>query len=259
MVAVWFPFFLFPFPVAPPLFPALRVFRPGVPWALGSCSPPFSPPLFLSLAFDVSFVLFFFFLFSSFCPRCLWRFVFSGPGCHGPPRLVVPPPPPRFFSFPLPVCFFLLLLFLCFLVFSFLRQSCAARAGLCVLGCWVCRCVLRWCCPCGCSLCGALSPLWRWLVLCGVACCVWVFAVRPGCPLFSPVQPWCRVSVVLSLSGRVARRPVVWCGVSTCSAALCCVLWRCAVVWWCAVVIDCLFASLPLPVVCSLPLRVCCV
>ena len=35
---------------------------------------------------------------------------------------------------------------------------------------------------------------------------------------------WCRVSVVLSLSGRLARRPVVWCGVSGCSAPLCCVL-----------------------------------
>ena len=131
--------------------------------------------------------------------------------------------------------------------------------GFCVLGCLVCRCVLPWCCPCRCSICGALSPLWRWLVLCGVACCVWVFAVGPGCPLLSAGGSWCRVSVVLSLSGSVARRPVVWCGVSWCSAALCCVLWRCAVVWWCAVVLCCLFASLPVPVVCFLPLRVCCV
>ena len=65
--------------------------------------------------------------------------------------------------------------------------------------------------------------------------------------------------VVLSLSGRVAGRCVVWCGVSLCSAALCCVLSRCTVVWWCAVVLCCVVVSLPVPVVCFLPLRVCCV
>ena len=107
-----------------------------------------------------------------------------------------------------------------------------------------------------CSLCGAQLPLWRWLVLCVVACCIWWFAVWPGCPLWSPGGPWCRFPVVLSLSARVARRPVVWCGVSWCSAALCCVLSSCVVVWWCAVVLCCLFASLPVPVVCSLLLRV---
>ena len=53
--------------------------------------------------------------------------------------------------------------------------------------------------------------------------------------------------------------PVVWRGVSWCSAALCCVLLRCAVVWWCAVVLCRSFAWLPVPVVCFLPLRVCCV
>ena len=64
-------------------------------------------------------------------------------------------------------------------------------------------------CRCRCSLCGALSPLLRWLVLCVVAYCVRVFAVGLGCPLLSPGGSWCRVSVVLSLSGRVARRSVV--------------------------------------------------
>ena len=110
-------------------------------------------------------------------------------------------------------------------------------------------------CLCHCSLCGALSPLWRWLVLCVVACCVQVRAVWLGCPLLSPGGSRCRVSVVLSLSGRVARRPVVWCGVSGCHAPLCCVLWCSGGAWCCAVVPCCLFASLPVPVVCFLALR----
>ena len=55
-------------------------------------------------------------------------------------------------------------------------------------------------------------------------------------------------------SPTVVRRGVSWC-----SAALCCVLLRCAVVWWCPVVLCRLSASLPVPVVCFLPLRVCCV
>ena len=238
---------------APPLFPAFRVFRPGVPWALASCCPPFPhpPPFFFPCS---SFALCCFFLSR---PHCLPLFVFSGPGCLGPWRLVSPPP--RFF-FPSCLLFsFLFSAFPLFLGFFFFFAGCAVRGGFCVLGCRVCRCVVRWCCPCRCSLCGSLSPLWRWLVLCGVACPVRVFAVGPGCPLSSPGGSWCRVSVVLSLSGRVARRPVVWCGVSWCFAALCCVLWCCAVVWWCAVVLCCLFALLPVPVVCFLPLRVCCV
>ena len=240
----------FSFPVAPPLFPALRVFRPGLPLALASCCPP--PPACPCFSFVLLFSPRLSLAFRVFRPRVPWA---STPRC--------PPAPPPFF-FPPPFlfvffCFFFLLLFLCFLVFLFFLPFVPCRAGLYVLGCGVCRCVLRWCCPCGCSLCGALSLLCRWLVLCGVACCVWVFAVGLGCPLLSPGGSWCRVSVVMSLSGRVARRPVVWCGASWCSAALCCVLWQCAVMWWCAVVLCYLFASLPVPVVCFLPLRICCV
>ena len=119
---------------------------------------------------------------------------------------------------------------------------------------WRLLCGAVFVCRCRCSLCGALSPLWRWLVLCVVACCARVFAVGLGCPLLSPGGSRCRVSVVLSVSGCVARRPVVWCGVSWRSAPLCCVLWCCAAVWWCAVVPCCLFASLPVLVVCFLPL-----
>ena len=222
------------------------------PWRL--VAPPPSPPFFF-LAFVLCFLFF-------LRPRCLWRFVFSGPGCLRPLLLVVsPPPPPHFFS-PPPLLFFLF--FLCFYFVSwfflvFFFAGCAVRGGFVCLGLWgvpVCASV---CCPCRCSLCGARSPLWRWLVLSGVACFFLVFALGPGCPLLSPGGSWCRVPVVLSLSGSVACHPVVWRGVSWCSAALCFVLLCYAVVWWCAVVICCLFASLPVPVVCFLPLRVCCV
>ena len=166
--------------------------------------------------------------------------------------------PPLFLLLLPPSCFSFCLFFASWFFLFFLAVL-RCRAGLCVLGCPVCPCVLRWCCHCRCSLCGALRPLWRWLVLCGVACCVGVLAVGPGSGLLSPGGSWCRVSVVLSLSGRVARRPVVRRGVSWCSASLCCVPLRCAVVWWCAVVLCCLFASLPVRFVCFVPLRVCCV
>ena len=46
------------------------------------------------------------------------------------------------------------------------------------------------CCPCRCSLCGTLSPLWRWLVFCGVACC----DVCCWAPLSSVVCWWVLVS-----------------------------------------------------------------
>ena len=174
------------------------------PWRL--VAPPF---FFLCFSFVLWFLI---------CPCCLWRFLISGPGCLGPRCLPAPPP---LFLF-LAVFFFHLLLLRSFGFLLVVRCG----AGLCVSGCRVCRCVLWWCCPCGCSGRGALSPLWGWLVLCGVACCVWVFAVGLGCPLLSPAGSSCRVLVVLSLSGLVARRPVVWCGVSWCSAALCCVLWH---------------------------------
>ena len=203
-------------------------------------------------------------------PRYVLLCVFSGPGCLDPWLLVASPPP--FFPLPPPLCapvvsclaclpllgalglgvllppplffapnpvvsgvscfplalglcappLFFCFLFLLFLFFSLLFLP-VVRCGafLCLLGRRVCPCVPRWCCPCRCSVCAG------W-------CCV-VLAVGPGCPLLSPGGSWCRASVVLSLSGRVARRPVVRRGVSWCSAALCSVLLRCAVVWWCVV------------------------
>ena len=144
-------------------------------------------------------------------------------------------------------------------------SSCCAACGPCAVvpcavffGASIFVAPLVWCCvgvPVSllfvrCSL----APL-ALAAVCVVACCVRVFAVGLGCPLLSPSGSRCRVSVVLSLSDRVAGRPVVWCGVSWRSAPLCCVLWCCAVGWWCAVVLCCLFASLPVLVVCFLPLR----
>ena len=205
------------------------------PWRLVA-----PPPLFFSLP--------------PLCAPCLLLFVFSGLGCLGPRPLVAPPLPPLFYFAPPPCCLWGFLLSGClgplrpppsffFFPSFFFLPVVRCGAGWCVLGRRVCPRVPWWCCPCRCSVCAG------W-------CCV-VLAVGPGCPVLSPGGSWCCASVVLSLSGRVARRPVVRRGVSWCSAALCCVLLRCAVVWWCAVVLCRLFASLPVPVVCFLPLRVC--
>ena len=208
------PFFPSP-PSVRPLSPALRVFRPGVPWALASCCPPPSfflppPPSLLSLAFPA----------------------FRLPWASAPPLSFL------FVFFPLVSCFFFFFFFFPF--FPFFFAGCALRGGFVCLGP---SGVPRWCCPCRCSVCAG-------------SCCV-VLAIGPGFPLLSAGGSWCRALVVLSRAGRVARRPVVRCGVSWCPAALCCVLLRGAVVWWCAVVPCRLFASLPVPVVCFLPLRVC--
>ena len=60
-------------------------------------------PLRAGLALFVVVVGFFFFSFSSSLrPRCVPLCVFSGPGCLGPWRLLLPPPPPLFFFFPPP-------------------------------------------------------------------------------------------------------------------------------------------------------------
>ena len=107
-------FFLFPFPVAPPLFPALRVFRPGVPWAFASCCPPFPPPLFfLSLLFLCP--LFFFFS----APAVSGVSCFPAPGALGLRALLSPRPPPPVVFFPPPFLFFFLPAFPLFLGFLF--------------------------------------------------------------------------------------------------------------------------------------------
>ena len=236
--------------VAPPLCPALRIFRPRVPWPLASCP----PPLFFASPPTVCPVV------SCFACFPAWGAVGLGvllpPPLFPPPLPVVsgvscfpvalgpcaPPPPPFFFPWFLAFSFSVFFCFLLFFFFPFFFAGCPVRGWFVCLGP---SGVPRWCCPCRCSMCAG------W-------CCV-VLAVGPGCPLLSLGGSWCHASVVLSFSGRVARRPVVRRGVSWCSAALCCVLLRRAVVWWCAVVLCRLFASLPVPVVCFLPLRVCCV
>ena len=77
-------FFSLPPPLCALLSPALRVFRPRVPWALASCCP---PPSFFVFCF-----------WPSPPPCCLWRFLLSG--CLWPLR-----PPPSFGFFFLSCCF----------------------------------------------------------------------------------------------------------------------------------------------------------
>ena len=98
-----------PPPLCAPLSPALRVFRPGVPWALASFCPPALPPFLL------------FFLFTPPPPLP----VVSGVSCF--PVASAPAPPFSFVFLPLSCCFF----------------SCCASA-LCVLGC---RAVCSLSCP----------------------------------------------------------------------------------------------------------------
>ena len=120
---------------------------------------------------------------------------------------------------------------------------------------WRLLCGALLACPRCFFLCGALSPLLRWAVLCVVACCFWVFAVGPGCPLLSPsgfswlllrcfgaavpVGPrgsppcglvWC-VSVVCA--------PVLYPVVLCCRVVVCC----CALLFVCVVACACCFFS----------------
>ena len=171
-----------------------------------------------------------------FCPPPLP--VVSGVSCFPVALgLCAPPPPPLFF---LGFLFFLFPcnFFLFFFPFFFCRLCGAGRV--CVSLAVGCASVVL-----------SLSLLCvRWLALCGVGC--WA-------RLSSAVSSWVLVSC---FGGAV----LVWprglppCGsrgVFSCPAAVCCVLLRGAVVWWCVVVLCNLFASLPVPVVCFLPLRVC--
>ena len=267
---------------------AFHIFRPGLPWAFTSCCPP-----------PRTFVLF-------LDPRCLWRCVFSGQGCLAPSRLVAPPPfffvfapslslafcvflpgvpwasapsrppalPPFFSFFSLPPVFFCFLVFLFFFSLPVLRCG----AGLCVLGCRVCPCVLRWCWPCRCSLCGALSPLRRWMVLSGVACCVlgvccwaWLSSVVSWCILVScfggTVLVWPRGSPPCGLAWCVLafRCPVLCSGALGCRVVVCCraLPFVCVVACACclfpaAARLLCVFWGVVLCVLCPLrPVRCC--
>ena len=180
------------------------------------CSPP-PPRLELPCWWLlVCFLFCFFFLFSSFLrPRCLWRSVFSSPGCHGPWHLV---PPPHFFWFffllhpPLPVFFFslpaCLLIFVCSVFFSAPDLHC--WGGLCVLGRGVSWCALLWAFrPGG----GRYALVLCRSVLPGFTCSLCVVACR-----VARVQ-WRRaggVSLLRAASGVLLVCFVLW----SCSAAL---------------------------------------
>ena len=204
--------FFFPFPplVAPPLCPALRVFRPRVPWALASCFP---PPFFFPAP-------------PSLRPRCLLPCVFSGPGCLGPGRHVAPPPsfcspPPLSLAFPVfqprvpwasapcpPPPFFFLSFVSCFFFIRFFSPFFFCR----LLGVPVCASVV---------LSRSLLCV-RWLVLCGVCCWAW---------LSSAVSWWVLVSC---FGGAV----LVWpCGSPPCGLAWCVLVFRCPVL--CSVALCC--------------------
>ena len=212
---------LFPFLVAPLLSLSFRVFRPGVPWALESCGPP-APPL--SFSFFLSFSL-------------------------------SPPPPPGsffvFFLFSTPLAFCLSAAFFCLFFFAFVGRFCGVWAGLCVLRCGVCWCVLLWALspgrgPFALVLCRWLLPggarsvcvvaclaAVSWCVLCFARCCVaclwwaWFFprAAAPCCRCLVPCcGPW-----LCSLLGCGAAL-LWWSFVVRCGAV-------CAVsCWWCRVV-----------------------
>ena len=248
----FFFFFLFPLPVAPPLSPALRVFRPGVPWALASCCPPFPPPSLFFLAFP--FPPFFFpppvsLALRVFRPGVPWA---STPCCPPAPR-------PFLLSSPLPVCCFFFLLFLCSLVssFFFCRLCGAGRVHVslavgCAAVCFggavsvvaLCAVLSR---PSGAGWCCVVLPVVFGCLLVGLAvlCCLLVG--------LGVVFRWCRPCLAAWLAALWFC--VVCLGVPLPCVVFCC----CAVVWWCAVLLCCLFASLPVPVVCFLPLRICCV
>ena len=153
-------------------------------------------------------------------PRCLWRSVFSGPGCLGPWHLVVPP---LFFFFsqrPPPASFCSFLLFFRFLfvwgIFfaSFLFFSPALVCRLCVAGpvcvSWGVGCVGVCCCG-RCAPAGAGFRL-RCVVRCSMpvpALCV-LLLVSVGAVLAAflfPVLPL--VTCLCGLScGCVLRRPL---------------------------------------------------
>ena len=206
-------FYLFPFPplVAPPLCPALRVFRPRVAWALASCRP---PPTFFSPS-------------PPLCAPCgLLLFVFSDLGALEPWRLVAPPPPPRFFLFPpllLSVAFPAFRLpwasapppFFVFFVSPSFCAGCAVRGGfvrLWLSGVPACVSVVL----------SLLLLCVRWLVLFLVGCwallscavSLWVFVSCFG----GAVLVWSRGSPPCGLAWCVLvfRCPVL------CSVALCC-------------------------------------
>ena len=208
---------------APPLCPALRVFRARVPWALASCPPP-PPFFFFPSPPSVRPVV------SCFAWFPAWGAL--GLGVLFPPPsfflFFLPPPPvvsgvscfPVAFGLcalpPLPLFFFFLVLLLFFL----LRVRCVCSGvSCCVLPVLPVRCAVRVVC--------AVSGGW----------CCWFLVSLPfvgGLPVV-PVARRCRLVVCVSSGARVWSG-CRWASSLWCPVPLCCVLWRCAAMWCCAVV-----------------------
>ena len=188
----FFCLFLFPFPplVAPPLCPALRVFRPRLPWALASCPPPHI-------------------FFSFFLPRPPYvRPVVSCFACFpawGALGLGVLSPPPPFFC----------LLFV----------SCRCASAVCVLGC---RAVCSLSCPfvvlCASSVLFLVAGVvGSWCRCLSLGVCWWLWL--PGVVVW-----WCVSALVLVSGLAVAGRlpcGVLFPSAVSCGAVLPCgaVLW----------------------------------
>ena len=121
------------------------------------------------------------------------------------------------------------------------RSLCLPRTGPCCAAlCW-CACVVLFV---GSALFLALFPGSSAVVRCCVVCCCLWCPVAQCWVWLSVIVFWWRVSVSVSLSGRVACFPCGWCGLLRCPAPLCCVLWCSAVLWCCAVVFCSVFAAL---------------
>ena len=179
-------FFFFAFPLlllaAPPLCPALRVFRPRVPWALASC-------------FPLPFLFFLFF----FCPPpcCSWRFLLSG--CLWPVR-----PSP---FFPVLLLFFPAARLLCVFWGVVLCVPCPARP-LC--------CARRLCCFWWLVLLVPGVPAFCWGSAGGSGCPVLLFGGE--CRLLCPCLVLPSLGVLRVVSRSLVLCPVALC----CRVVLCC-------------------------------------
>ena len=194
---------VFFFVCAPPLCPAFRVFGPGVPWALASCSP---PPFIFSFFLFLPPPAFLFFAPPSCFVRGIFLFFFSAA------LFVV-------------VCFSRCP-FCCFFFLPVVRWG----VGLCVCVCGVCWCVVLLAlrsvvrCVLCLVLCGVLVPGWVLAPGCPAQCCAWLcWAVF--------VVPCCRVLLCSPLVVFFALfRAFPWWSVLFwsvwCSAVVCLAVWR---------------------------------
>ena len=233
-------FFFVAFPLlplaAPPLCPALRIFRPRVPWALAS-GPPSPPPFFFPSPPSVRPVV------SCFACFPAWGALGLAVSCGA----VLPCGAVLW----CPVFFFLFFSLLVALVSccSPVGSGVRAGSGSFLFLCSACA-VLCWC-ACAVALCSVLSCSrgagWCFVLLPVVFVCLLMRLAVLCCLLVGPGGSWCRVSLaccVVSLGAvlrRVAARSAAWrcvvvrCVVSFCCVwccrALCCVLGRCPSSW----------------------------